>query len=90
MSKVSLKDRARYWFDNFMTKGRLALLAGLAVLSAVMIFAIAAMVVLTNSAPEMGDGSRAGFLTLAWMSSSATTSSTFHSATCSTWPTWPR
>lgn len=67
MQKVTFMDRVRYWFDNFMSKGTLALLAGLAVLSAIMIFAISAFVFLTGSSPDIGDGTRAGFFDLAWM-----------------------
>jgi len=33
MRPITLKDRLQYWFDNFMTKGTLALIAGLAVRS---------------------------------------------------------
>lgn len=62
MQKVSFSDRLRYAFDNFMSKGTLALLGGLAVASVIMIFAIAAFVTLTRSAPN-----EEGFFRLAWM-----------------------
>ena len=66
MKQASLGDRLRYAFDNFMARGTAALIGGLFVASAIMIFAIAGLVVITNQAPEM-DGARAGFLELAWM-----------------------
>ena len=62
MNRFSLSERLRYAFDNFMSKGTLALLGGLFVASAIMIFAIAGLVRLTGSQP--GDE---GFLRLAWM-----------------------
>jgi voltage-gated potassium channel Kch len=58
----SLTERLRYAFDNFMSRGTLALLGGLFAASALMIFAIAGLVVLTGSQPG-GEG----FLQLAWM-----------------------
>jgi voltage-gated potassium channel Kch len=58
-----LSERLRYAFDNFMSKGTLALLGGLFVASAIMIVAIAALVAITGSQPNDED-----FPRLAWMS----------------------
>lgn len=66
MSKVSPSDRLRYAFDNFMARGTVALLVGLAVISIVMIFLISAIVTFTGAAP-VEDGVAVGFLQLAWM-----------------------
>jgi voltage-gated potassium channel Kch len=62
MQKNTFMDRLRYAFDNYMSKGMIALLAGLLVISAIMIFLVAALVRLTGSQPE-----GTGFLGLAWM-----------------------
>lgn len=63
MSKPSFKQRFQYWFDNYMSQGTGAMLTGLFILSALIIFVAAALVKLTNTAPE-----GASFLELAWMS----------------------
>lgn len=67
MRPITLKDRLQYWFDNFMTKGTLALIAGLAVISFLMIFAISALVYFTGQSPDAGDGTRVSFLGITWM-----------------------
>jgi len=67
VEQFSLQDRLRYRFDNFMSRGTLALLGGLFALSALLIAAVAAFVILTGSAPAHDDGTPAGFLELAWM-----------------------
>lgn len=66
MSDVSSLDRLRYRFDAFLSRGTGALLAGLFVASAVLVLAIAAVVVISGQAPEE-EGTRLGFLSLAWM-----------------------
>jgi voltage-gated potassium channel Kch len=63
MNKPSFKQRFQYWFDNYMSRGTGAMLTGLFVLSALIIFAAAALVKLTNTAPN-GES----FLEVAWMS----------------------
>jgi voltage-gated potassium channel Kch len=63
MRTPSLRQRWQYFFDNFMSRGTPALLGGLFVLSALIIFVVSALVMLTGSAPE-----ETGFLGLAWMS----------------------
>jgi voltage-gated potassium channel Kch len=54
-------DRVRYWFDNFMTRGTLALIAGLAVVSAIMIFTVVGILYITRTNESIG------ILDLAWM-----------------------
>ena len=63
MKKYTFKQKFQYWFDNYMSRGSGAMLTGLFVLSALIIFVAAALVKLTNSAPN--DES---FLQIAWMS----------------------
>ncbi|MFN8401224.1 MAG: NAD-binding protein [Anaerolineales bacterium] len=63
MKQPTFKQRFQYWFDNYMSKGTPALLFGLFVLSALIIFAAAALVKLTNTAPN-GES----LLQIAWMS----------------------
>ena len=63
MNSPTLKQRFQYWFDNFMSRGTGAMLAGLFILSALIIFAAAGLVILTNSEPN-GES----FLEIAWMS----------------------
>lgn len=63
MKGPSFKQRFQYWFDNYMSRGTGAMLTGLFVLSALIIFAAAALVKMTNTAPN-GES----FLEVAWMS----------------------
>ena len=63
MKTYSFKQRFQYWFDNYMARGSGAMLTGLFVLSALIIFIAAALVKITNSAPE-----GVGFFGVAWMS----------------------
>ncbi len=67
MSKPTLKERWSYWFDNYMSRGTLALIGGLTVISMVIILVMAAVVSLGGVAlaPE---GSTEGltFVEAAW------------------------
>jgi voltage-gated potassium channel Kch len=62
MKTPTFKQRFQYWFDNFMSRGTGALIIALFVLSAVIIFVIAALVKITGNAPN--DES---LFELAWM-----------------------
>jgi voltage-gated potassium channel Kch len=62
MKKPTLQQKWQYFFDNYMSKGTPALLGGLFILSALIIFVVAALVKLTGNAPD-----NVGFLELAWM-----------------------
>ena len=62
MKKYTFKQRFQYWFDNYMARGSSAMLTGLFIISALIIFVVAALVKITNSAP---DG--ASFFQIAWM-----------------------
>ena len=63
MKQPSFKQKLQYWFDNYMSRGTGAMLTGLFVLSALIIFIAAALVKVTNTAPN-GES----FLEVAWMS----------------------
>ena len=63
MKKYTFKQKFQYWFDNYMSRGSGAMLTGLFVLSALIIFVAAALVKITNSAPD-----DASFMQVAWMS----------------------
>jgi hypothetical protein len=52
MKAPTFKQRFQYWFDNYMSRGPGALIFGLFVISAVIIFAIAALVKITGNAPN--------------------------------------
>jgi hypothetical protein len=62
MKQPSFKQKFQYWFDNYMSRGTGALILALFVLSALIIFVIAALVKITGSAPN--DES---LLQIAWM-----------------------
>lgn len=62
MKKISLADRMRYRFDNTMSKGPVALITWLFILSVILILVITAVVRLLHLGPE-----DKGFLDLAWM-----------------------
>ena len=62
MKTPTFRQRFQYWFDNFMSRGTSAMLIGLFIVSALIIFLAAALVKFTGSAPN--DES---FLQVAWM-----------------------
>jgi hypothetical protein len=66
MRKTSATDRFRYAFDNFMARGTIALIGGLAVLSAIIIVVIAFIVTVVNVGP--GDDESVGFAESLWLS----------------------
>lgn len=66
MPDSSLKERIRYKFDNFMSKGTGSLILGLAVVSVVIISIVSLIVVLVGIAP--GDGEKVTFIEAFWLS----------------------
>lgn len=66
MKKPTFKQRFQYWFDNYMSRGTIALIGGLAVLSLIIIF-IAAAVIRVGSIAMDGE-SAPSFGEAAWMS----------------------
>jgi voltage-gated potassium channel Kch len=67
MNQVRLRDRLRYAFDNSMSRGTIALIGWLAVLSAVLVLASALVVWAAGLAPGPEAGTGPGFAELAWM-----------------------
>ncbi len=65
MTEPSLLDRLRYRFDNFMSRGTIALIAGLFVISVAIITLAAAVLTFSGISP---DGSRIGFGEGVWTS----------------------
>src|SRR3990172_4984916 len=66
MRQITLRDRWNYAFDNYMTKGPIALILGLAVMAAVVIFLIALLVYVADVAPD-DENTRPHIGQLAWM-----------------------
>lgn len=66
MRKPTFKQKFQYWFDNYMSRGTIALISGLAVLSLVIIFIAAAIIRLGSIA--MDGESAPSFAEAAWMS----------------------
>ena len=66
MRKPTLQQRFQYWFDNFMSRGTIALIGGLAVLSLIIIFIAAAII--RVGAIAMDGESAPSFGEAAWMS----------------------
>jgi hypothetical protein len=54
LRKVTLADRARYAFDNFMARGTIALVLGLFLLAAVVVLVISFIVALTSLGHDQG------------------------------------
>jgi voltage-gated potassium channel Kch len=67
MEQPTLAERWRYAFDNYMARGTVALIGGLALASAGVIVVIAAIVVALNIRPG-DDGERLSFVEAAWQS----------------------
>ncbi len=62
MQKASFRQKARYGFDNLMSKGTPTLIGSLAIISVILIAIISFIVWITRSAPDKS------FMQLAWMS----------------------
>ncbi len=52
MYTPTFRDRLRYWFDNFMARGTIALIAGLGVISAAIVGIAAVAIVMTGARQE--------------------------------------
>ena len=66
MKKPTLKQRLQYQFDNYMSRGTIALIGGLALISLALIFLAAAVIRIGHIA--MGEGDEVSFGEAAWMS----------------------
>ena len=65
--RPTVRDRLAYAFDNSLAGGPIVLVGWLAVVSTVMVLALAGVVWVTGIAPANEEGSRPGFATLVWM-----------------------
>ncbi|HUS14339.1 MAG TPA: potassium transporter TrkA [Chloroflexia bacterium] len=66
MQKITTTQRLRYWFDNTMARGTVALIGWLAVLSLIMILIMALVISLLGLAPVEESGQTPGFASLVW------------------------
>lgn len=66
MHEASFNDRLRYAFDNFMSRGTIALIAGLAVVSLAIIFAVALVSTILGVGPADEPGT--SFAEALWLS----------------------
>ena len=67
MSKITWKDRLRYRFDNYMSRGPVALIGGLGALSVIVILLAAFVMVLGRVRPG-DEGSPVTFIEAVWLS----------------------
>src|SRR5258705_4193702 len=66
MSRVTWRHRVRYWFDNTMSRGTIALIGWLFVLSAVMILLLAGLIVVLGLGPAGDDGQPLSYPGVIW------------------------
>lgn len=67
MRKATWKERLRYWFDNTIAGGPMALIGWLTVVSAVLILAVSLVVAFAHAAKD-SSGKPLGLLEVIWMS----------------------
>ena len=85
MRQFTLGERARYAFDNSLSKGTPALIGWLALASLGLIVAISLPVWAAQLAPEL-DGRRPGFVEVAWMGLMRTLDSGTMGGDAGSWP----
>src|SRR5215207_1239460 len=68
MHKITFADRLRYFFDNTMSRGTIALIGWLFLLSLVLIVIASVLIGLSGAAPAGDDGTPANFLEVVWLS----------------------
>jgi voltage-gated potassium channel Kch len=85
MRQFTLGERARYAFDNSLSKGTPALIGWLALASLGLIVVIALPVWAASLAPEV-DGRRPGFIEIAWMGLMRTLDSGTMGGDAGSWP----
>ncbi|NNF56970.1 MAG: potassium transporter TrkA, partial [Rhodothermaceae bacterium] len=66
MRAFTVSERLRYWFDNTMSRGTVALIGWLVVLTLLMVGAVVALVLSAGIAPINEDGSPVGPAALVW------------------------
>ncbi len=68
MRKITYQDRLRYQFDNTMSRGPIALIGWLFLISAALVFIFALLVWSSGIAPTPDGGTQPGFVSLLWSS----------------------
>lgn len=68
MRKITYQDRLRYQFDNTMSRGPIALIGWLFIISAALVIIFATLVYMTGIAPVPEGAVRPGFVSLLWSS----------------------
>jgi voltage-gated potassium channel Kch len=86
MKPITFASRLRYQFDNIMSKGTIALIGWLFILSVLLIVIVALGVFATGVAPTQEDGNPLGFLDLAWMGLMRTLDSGTMGGDTGSWP----
>jgi voltage-gated potassium channel Kch len=66
MRRITLTDRLRYWFDNTISRGTVALIGWLFAVIVALVLTSSLLVYATGIAPEVG-GRRPGFLETLWL-----------------------
>jgi ion channel POLLUX/CASTOR len=67
MRKITLTDRLRYWFDNTISRGTVALLGWLFAVIVALVLTSSLLVYVSGIAPKV-EGRRPGFLEMLWIS----------------------
>jgi voltage-gated potassium channel Kch len=86
MRKITLSDRLRYQFDNTLSKGPIALIGWLFLLSAALISVISLVVVIAGIGPPQDDGAPLGFWQVEWMGLMRTLDSGTMGGDSGNWP----
>lgn len=68
MNRIRFKDRFRYHFDNLMARGTITMIAGLLLLSALLILSVSLLAHLSGIVPDQPGGQRPGLIAIVWMS----------------------
>ncbi|MBC7870203.1 MAG: potassium transporter TrkA, partial [Chitinophagaceae bacterium] len=68
MKKITFADRFRYFFDNTMSRGPIALIGWLAVVTLVLIICVTLIVSLTGVSPQRDDGTSLNSIEVVWLS----------------------
>jgi voltage-gated potassium channel Kch len=86
MKQITFTDRLRYQFDNTLSKGTIALIGWLFVISVLLIVVISLIVFVAGVGPLQENGERLGFLDLAWMGLMRTLDSGTMGGDTGSWP----
>ena len=68
MRKITFVDRFRYFFDNTMSRGPIALIGWLAVVTIVLIICVTVMVSVAGVSPQREDGTSLNTIEVVWLS----------------------